>query len=261
MFGPIVNFRKRLNHGEILIGTTIVLTDPLSTDAIAGSVDFIWYDQEHTQMSHEVLRTHLIIARGRGCPGIVRVPEGTKSFVKPVLDAGASGVIAPQIKTAEEVHQLISDCRYTPTGQRGFGPLIPTDYGQDTGPVYINNSNESILTAVMIETVEAVESIDEIVSVKGLDSIIIGPMDLSGSLGVLGNFEHRKVINAIDKVIASAREAGVYVGAGLGLDSSYGLTLVERGVQWLQMGCDITAMGTGIATAIKEVRGGIPEQR
>ena len=261
MFDPIANFRERLDAGETLIGTTVVLADPLSTDAIARSVDFIWYDQEHTQMSHEVLRTHLIAARGRDCPGIVRVPKGSTSFVKPVLDAGASGVIAPQIKTVEEVQQLISDCRYTPIGQRGFGPLIPTNYGQDEGPAYIKKSNENILAAIMIETVEAVEAIHEIVSVKGLDSIVIGPMDLSSSLGVLGNLEHPKVINAMDKVISSAREAGVYVGAGLGLDSSYGLFLIDRGVQWLQMGCDIIAMSTGIDMAIKEVRCEIPQHR
>ena len=254
MYEPIKGFRKRLENGETLVGTTIVVTDPIATDAIAESVDFLWFDLEHTSMSHEALRNHLIAARGKGCPGIVRVTQGSTAFVKPVLDAGASGVIAPQIRTVKEVEQLVTDCRYTPMGERGVGPLIPTNYTKVPIPQQVEQSNSNILTAIMIETAESVEIIDEIVAVPGLDSIVIGPMDLSGSLGVLGNLEHPEVVNAMNRVITSATDAGVYVGAGLGLDASYGLTLANRGVKWLQMGCDILAMIDGINKSVTDLR-------
>ena len=139
-------------------------------------------------------------------------------------------------------------------GERGVGPLIPTNYTKVPIPQQVEQSNSNILTAIMIETAESVDLIDEIVAVPGLDSIVIGPMDLSGSLGVLGNLEHPEVVNAMNRVIASATDAGVYVGAGLGLDASYGLTLANRGVKWLQMGCDILAMIDGINKSVTDLR-------
>jgi 2-keto-3-deoxy-L-rhamnonate aldolase RhmA len=108
MFAPIAEFRSRLRAGEVLLGTAIALTDPFSSEALADSVDFLWIDQEHTPMSPEALRAHLTALRGRGKPGLVRVTEGSTPFIKPVLDAGASGVVAPQVKSAEEVRRVVA---------------------------------------------------------------------------------------------------------------------------------------------------------
>ena len=257
MYGAIRNFRERLNDGETLIGSTVVFSDPIATDALAESADFIWYDQEHSPMGPENLRTHLMAARAKGCPGIVRVTQGSTPFVKPVLDAGADGVIAPQIRTVDEVRQLVSDCRYPPIGNRGYGPAISSNYGRNGGPGYVQDADESIFAAVMLETVEAVEAIDEIVSVPGLDSIVIGPMDLSGAMGVLGDIEHPRVVDAMEKVISSAKNAGVHVGAGMGLDTDYGSILAGLGVQWLQVANDIMMMINGMDRTTRDLRGKI----
>ena len=232
----------------------MTLADPLVSDALSDSVDFLWYDQEHFAMSPEVLRMHLMAARGKGLAGIVRVAEGSRAFIKPVLDGGASGVIAPQVRTVEEVRQFVADCRYPPVGSRGYGPLTPSNYFRDSVAEHVQHANEGVFAAIMLETADAVEAIDEIVAVAGLDSIVIGPMDLSGSLGVLGDVEHPTVTSAMERVISSARAAGVYVGAGMGLDVDYGLTLARRGVQWFQMGLDITAMIEGVDRATDEIR-------
>ena len=106
----------------------------------------------------------------------------------------------------------------------------------------------------MIETSDAVDNINDIVAIPGLDSIVIGPMDLSGSLGVLGDTDNPKVVASMEKVISAARSSGVYVGAGLGLDPEFALTLARRGVQWLQMAGDIVAMIHGMDSAIIEAR-------
>ena len=253
MFGPIQEFREKLDRGETLIGAAVAASDPIVTDALADSVDFMWYDQEHSPMSYEALRSHLITARGKQRPTVVRVTQGSTPFVKPVLDSGASGVIAPQVRTVDEVKQFVADCRYPNTGSRGAGPMVPSNYRTDFHK-HEKDANENIFAAVMIETSDAVDVIDDIVAIPGLDSIVIGPMDLSGSLGVLGDTENPKVIAAMEKVISSARSSGVYVGAGLGLDPSYALTLARRGVQWLQMAGDIVAMIHGMDSAILEAR-------
>jgi len=255
MFAPVERFRKRLEQGEVLIGTGIALADPQASEALSGSIDFLWIDLEHAAMSPEALRGHLLVARSRGIPGFVRVPGGGAALLKPVLDAGAHGVIVPQVRAAAEVEQIVADCRYPPLGRRGFGPLIPTDYGRSGGPQYVAQANRQLFVAVMIETAQALEEIGQIVAVSGLDSVVIGPWDLSGSLGALGEVEHPRVVAAMEDIVARAREAGVYVGAGLGVDPEYACVLAGRGVQWLQVGGDcghLVRSAEAVATAIRD---------
>lgn len=113
----------------------------------------------------------------------------------------------------------------------GSGPRVPT-------PELVAAANRDVFVAVMIETAEALVAIDEIVRVPGLDSVVIGPWDLSGSLGMFGDVEHLRVVEAIGWVIAAARKAGIFVGSGMGVSADYALTMAARGCQWLQVGGD-----------------------
>ena len=238
MFESIAAFRRRLQEGEVLIGSAIYLTDPLASEALADSVDFLWVDLEHGAMSPEALRGHLLAARAKKKPGFVRVAGSDTPFIKPVLDAGADGIVVPQVRSAEEVRHIVADCRYPPVGRRGFGPLVPTNYGREEEAEYIEQANAYVFVAVMIETAEALQAIDDIVFIPGLDSVVLGPWDLSGSLGVLGDIQHPRVVAAMEEVIAKARAAGLSVGSGLGVDAEYAYLQAKRGVQWLQVGGD-----------------------
>lgn len=238
MFEAIEEFRQHLSAGEVLIGSGLSFTDPQVADALAESVDFFWIDLEHSAMSPEAMRGHLLAARSRRTAVVVRVPSSDTAFIKPVIDAGAPGVVVPQVKSVEEVRRIVADCRYPPIGQRGFGPSVPSEYGRRGGPDYVARANASLFVSVMIETVEAVEVIEEITRVPGLDSIVMGPHDLSGSLGVLGEIEHPTVLRAQERAIAAARSAGIFVGSGMAVDADYACLQAERGVQWLQIGGD-----------------------
>jgi 2-keto-3-deoxy-L-rhamnonate aldolase RhmA len=238
MFDPIALFRRRLAQGQVLAGAGIYLTDPQASEALADSFDFLWFDMEHSPMSMEALRAHLMVVRGKGKPAIVRVAGSDTPFIKQVVDAGAHGIVVPQIRSAGEVKRIVDDCRYPPVGRRGFGPLVPTNYGRSGGPHYIETANAQLFVSVMIETAEAAEAIDQITAIPGLDSVVLGPWDLSGSLGVLGEVGHPKVVAALEKVIASAKRAGLSVGSGMPADAEFAALQVRRGVQWLQMGGD-----------------------
>lgn len=247
-------FRLKLDAGHFALGAGITLTDPLVTEALAGSVDFVWIDLEHSAMSPEAVQGHLLAARGRQLPALVRVAAGETGYIKPVLDAGAGGLIVPQVRSVAEVRRVVADCRYPPAGQRGYGPRVPSDFGRDGGAAYVQHANASVFVAVMIETREALEALDDILAVPGLDSIVLGPMDLSGALGRLGDVEHPHVLAAIDQAIGKARAAGRYVGSGMGPDPDYAVRLARRGVQWLQLGADYSYLVAHMDQMTRRVR-------
>jgi 2-keto-3-deoxy-L-rhamnonate aldolase RhmA len=242
MMEAVIRFRQRLSAGEVCLGASITLSDALVSDALGDSVDFFWIDLEHSGMSPEVLNGHFLAARNRQVPALVRVPGSMTPFIKPVLDSGADGIIVPQVRSADEVQRVVNDCRYPPLGQRGYGPRVPSNYGRDGGRDYIERANQAIFVAVQIENREALSCIDEIVAVPGLDSVALGPWDLSASLGFPGELDHPQVMAAIDRVIEKARTAGLFVGTGMGPDANYAASMARRGVQWLQVGGDYSYM-------------------
>lgn len=255
IFSGIDTFRRRLQAGEVLLGTAMAITDAQVSEALADAVDFLWIDLEHATMGPEAMRGHLMAARGRQRAIVVRVPSSDTAFIKPVLDAGAPGIVVPQVASVAEVEAVVADCRYPNVGRRGFGPLVASDYGRLGGADYPEIANRSLFVSVMIERVEAVEAIDDIVAVPGLDSVVLGPNDLSGSLGHLGQVEHPDVVAAMERVIAAAKAQGVPVGCGMPVDAEYAVLQARRGVQWLQIGGDINYMMNAVDDTMKAIRG------
>jgi 4-hydroxy-2-oxoheptanedioate aldolase len=244
-FEAINRFRANLHAGKVCLGPGIMFADPMVTDALGSSSDFIWIDMEHGSMSPEAMSAHIMAAHVHGLPGIVRLPGGGATLVKPTLDSGADGIILPQIYGVDEVKRLVDDCRYPPVGHRGFGPRVPSDFFRNATPEFVAAANKSIFVSVMIETAEAYAAIDEIVAVPGLDSIVIGPADLSWSLGAKGDTNDPRVITAFEKIIKHAKKAGCLVGCGMGPDAVFAHQMVERGAQWIQLGADCAILIQG----------------
>jgi 2-keto-3-deoxy-L-rhamnonate aldolase RhmA len=241
----INQFRDALKSGQICIGPSVSFSDPAVSDALGDSVDFIWIELEHSGMSPEAVSAHLLACRARNKPGLVRLPGGGAARVKPVLDSGADGIILPQVYTVDEVRQLVDDCRYPPIGHRGFGPRVPSAYFRYANEEFVARANESVFVAVMVETTEAYEAISEIVAVPGLDSVVIGPADLSWALGANGNMDDPRLVKAMDTIIKTARDAGVFVGCGMGPDPIFAFRMAARGAQWLQVGVDCAILIQG----------------
>ncbi len=234
---PIEEFRSALAAGKPRVGTAVGFSDPLVSDAVAAPMDYLWIDLEHSAMSPEALSGHLLACRAARIPGIVRVPAAGTAFIKPVLDAGADGIIVPQIRTVEEVQAVVSDCRYPPVGTRGFGPRVPSRYGRVPTAEVISAANRSLFVVVQIETREAFEAVEKIARVPGLDSLVVGPWDLSGAIGTLGDVESPLIMDAISRIGAAAKAAGISVGAG-GATPAFAAKLLKRGVLWFQVGGD-----------------------
>ena len=235
---PIRQFRERLASDTLCLGASVTFTDPTVTEALCDSSDFIWIDTEHNPMSLESVTGHLIAAKSRDTAALVRVPTSETAYLKRALDTGAEGLIVPQVRTAEEVQRVVNDCRYPPQGTRGFGPRRPSNYGRFGGDEYIRTMNEDIFVSVQVEHIDAYHALDDILSIEGLDAIVIGPMDLSGSMGIPGQVDHPDVVQTMESIINKTRAAGLFAGMGMGADESLAAKWAEKGTQWIQVGCD-----------------------
>jgi 4-hydroxy-2-oxoheptanedioate aldolase len=227
-------FRSRLASGQILLGAGVVFSDPRVTEALAPSVDFIWLELEHALMGPESVVGHILAARASDVPLILRVPSGTTAAVKPALDSGVQGLVIPQIRTVEEVRAVVDDVRYAPVGRRGMGPVRPSLYGRRLPQEVVAESADEVFLAVQIETMEALDAVEDIATVPGVDSLFIGPTDLSASMGQLGRYDHPDVVAGIQRIVGAAKANGLSVGAGVGT-SSLATALIRQGVRWIQL--------------------------
>jgi 2-keto-3-deoxy-L-rhamnonate aldolase RhmA len=231
-------FREKVAAGTPLLGAAVTLTDPIVSEILCRAVDFIWIDAEHNPLNSKVVEGHLMAVDGRHCPVLVRVPMGDVNFVKHVLDAGADGIVAPQVGSVADARRMIHSCRYPPLGSRGFGPRRAVDYGDRGGRDYPQRANAEVLAFVMLEDVGALNELDEILDIPGLDGVVIGPADLSASLGHIGQIDHPEVQRAIDTIIHKTRTKGRILGVGGGDDVKTAQRWIARGAQWLQLGGD-----------------------
>jgi 2-dehydro-3-deoxyglucarate aldolase/4-hydroxy-2-oxoheptanedioate aldolase len=215
------------------VGAAVTFGDATVTEALCNYLDFIWVDMEHVPYSLETVQAHIMATKGSDTVPIVRVAYNDPNIIKPVLDIGAAGVIAPMVCTAEEAARLVAACLYPPQGIRGFGPRRPANYGLSMTPDFCQKANTSIFPIAQIEHKVGVRNIDAILATPGLAAVMIGPFDLSGSMGYPAQPNHPKVLEAIEHVIARARNAGVVVGMGVTDDPDSLRKWIEKDVTML----------------------------
>jgi 2-dehydro-3-deoxyglucarate aldolase/4-hydroxy-2-oxoheptanedioate aldolase len=171
-----------------------------------------------------------------------------------VLDIGADGVIVPMVNSAAEARRAVAACRYPPEGERGFGPRRPAQYGRLGGPEFCRQANAAIIVVVQIEHIEAVNNLDEILAVPGVTSILVGPNDLAGSMGLMGQPGHPRVMRVLEDVVARARAAGVVASVAIGAEPEEWPAWVARGVQWITYGGDLGLIVDSAAQTAAQVR-------
>ena len=246
------DFRSRLAGGETLIGTMVTLPTPSAAEILAD-VGFDWFfvDGEHGPLeSCEILG--ILQAVGHRVPCIVRVPQAAEVPIKKVLDLGAAGVIAPQVNTPEQAADVVRWARYSPEGSRGVGLARAHGYGfrfQD----YIENANDQVTVIVQAEHRDAVENIEEIVQVPGIDAVLLGPYDLSASLGKMGQIDDPEVLSAIDRITEVSQAAGIPLGH-FGVTPDAVRPYRDRGYTLLVAGVDTLFLGSAAKRFLNELR-------
>jgi 2-keto-3-deoxy-L-rhamnonate aldolase RhmA len=247
------SFKTRLKRGETLIGSLVTLS---STDVaeIMSLIDwdYLWIETEHapTDFVHAQM---MIQAVGGRCPCLVRIPENKEVWIKKALDIGCNGIVVPQVKSAAEARDTIEWCLYPPLGKRSVGVSRAHSYGMSFQD-YVRTVNEELTIVLQVEHVEGVKNIQSIVEVPGIDAILIGPFDLSGSLGVLGQITHPQVQEAIGEIKHHCEEAGVPVGI-FAVDAESARGFIEEGFNLIALSMDSFYLWQSAKEALDEVRG------
>jgi 2-keto-3-deoxy-L-rhamnonate aldolase RhmA len=245
-------FRSRLASGERLIGTIVTLPTPAAAEVLAGiGFDWLFIDAEHGPLeAGEILGILQAVGERAAC--LVRVPAAEEFFIKRVLDLGATGIIVPQVNTPQQAADVVRFARYAPEGMRGVGLARAHGYGMRFQE-YLESANEQVTVIVQAEHVEAVRNIEAIVEVPGVDGVLLGPYDLSASLGKTGQLEDPEVVAAIDRVIETCRRAGMPLGY-FGVTAEAIHPFIERGCTLLVAGVDTLLLGSAAQQFLSQLR-------
>jgi 2-dehydro-3-deoxyglucarate aldolase len=204
--------KEKIRRGEPTFGTWLMIGDLASAEILADAgFDWIVIDMEHTPINYQQLQTLLCGVRRIGAEGVVRIEDNNPAVIKRVLDCGAGGIIVPLINSAEEAERVVKAAKYPPEGFRGVSLGRASGYGANFKD-YFESINDQLLVFVQIEHYKAVERIEEIVSIDGLDGVFLGPYDLSGSMGIVAQLDHPKMKEARKKVVEATAKAGRVLG-------------------------------------------------
>lgn len=234
-----MGMKQRLRDGQVLSGYVNVIPSPVSVQAMAAAgADWIIFDQEHGAVGPESLHAMIAATAGTSCAPLVRVPRCDEAWVKPALDLGAEGICFPRVSTKVEAEQCVSLLRYPPVGRRGWGPFVAHARWQIPLPDYLRLRGDTAVCMLLIETLDAVENIEEICEVDGVDCMIIAPFDLSTELGVSGRFDAPEFMEAVAKLERAILSAGVPLG-GVALTLEQTQDILTRGYHLLVHGFDV----------------------
>jgi 2-keto-3-deoxy-L-rhamnonate aldolase RhmA len=249
--------RQKLNSGEKVLGAWISSSDPvMNVLMIEAGFDFLLIDMEHAAFNLETLQQIMLLFRGKPACPIVRVPWHERSWVKWALDCGAEGILFPNVTTPEEARQALALCRYPPDGIRGYFPRAASNFLKNT-PGYLDGVNERIHAWIQIEDKQAVERVDEIFDVPGIDGVLIGPADLSLSMGILGQYEQPQFKHALQRIIDSGLANHIPIGYPADDSAANALKALRLGCQVATIGMDWQLMAQAAAKRLEEVRQGL----
>ncbi|VWC77376.1 2-dehydro-3-deoxyglucarate aldolase [Burkholderia lata] len=246
--------KERLRRGESIVAFGLTSASVGVAQVLAGSgVDMLMIDMEHSCVDLASVQALLAADLGPGCTSIVRVPAHLPSIIKPVLDAGAMGLTFPMINDATELAESIALSMYPPKGKRAVGPhTAPARWGI-THAQYLREANDALLFNALIETEHALNNIESIVKVVGVNVITIGLGDLAASLGKPGEADHPLVQEAVAHIEAVVRTSSVALGGVAGSREEIA-DKMSRGYRLIVLGFDVSVLARAATDLVKFCR-------
>jgi 2-keto-3-deoxy-L-rhamnonate aldolase RhmA len=234
------SLRERLRSRQLLFGGWVSFGHPSIAEIFAAQgFDFLAIDMEHSTISLAEAQRIIAASQSFNVPCLPRPVSHSNDWIKPLLDSGADGLIAPMTNSHLDAEQLGNLLKFPPVGNRSFGVNRAQGYGLNFSS-YVSNWNKRSVFIPQVESVEAVSKIDDILKVDAVDGVMIGPYDLSGSLGVPGNLHHEKVVGAEAEVISACRSAGKSCGTQIAEFTSQAVdSALEKGYTFIIASSDL----------------------
>jgi len=246
--------KQRLRSGENVLGCWTMLGHPQVVEILSlAGFDYLVLDQEHGLGDPTTLAAQLHAMSATPTVGVVRVPWNDHVYLKRVLDVGAEAVLIPSVDTADDARAAVAACLYPTRGRRGTAASSVRASSYGMAPDYVATCADNLLIAIQIESANAVENIDDIVAVEGVDLIFIGPFDLSATVGQMGNLKHPEVAKLIEHAETRIKAAG----RPMGTVPHPGCTwkdMFDRGYQFVNAGSDIARLRDGAVADVKSFR-------
>lgn len=247
------NIKTIWANGGTVINGWLAIPSSISAELMAlQDWDSVCIDLQHGAIGYETALTMLQAISTTNKTPIVRVPANESGIIGKMLDAGAYGVICPMVNSAAEAESFVRACRYAPVGHRSVGPLRASLYA---GADYVKHANATVVTMPMIESAEAVKNLDAILATQGLDSVFVGPSDLSVSMGESAGFDPMfpEVLKAIELIAERANKAGVIPGIHVG-SVAYGKRCRDMGYRFITYLSDFRLLQQAAARGIPALR-------
>jgi 4-hydroxy-2-oxoheptanedioate aldolase len=251
------NLRRRLRKSEPFLALfSIIPAVELVEIAAQSGFDGIILDTEHGSYGTETLPALILAARAHGIFPIVRVRCNDAALIGAALDAGAAGVLVPQIGSTQEATQAVRAARFAPQGSRGANPWVRAG-GYGCSPRWFETANSETAVLLMIEGAGGLEAIDSIMDIPDLDGIFLGPVDLSHALGVPGQIDHESVRAAITTTVSHALDANIAPGV-FSPTAAVAKTWLDCGARFVAIGVDTAHIGFALSNLVRDVRSAVP---
>jgi 2-keto-3-deoxy-L-rhamnonate aldolase RhmA len=236
----MTELRRRLKRGDLLLGQLVLefFTPGLGPILDACGLDFVMFDMEHGRCDVGMLEQMIASCRGSRIVPMVRVPDLNFTPLSRVLDLGARGVMVPRVETREQTEEIVRALKYAPQGRRGVALGIAHDLYRAAGAEFFAQANEDLPVIIQVETVKAFENLEAIASVPGVDVLWVGHYDLTVSMGIPAQFDHPRLLQAMDDLVAVCGRHGVAPGF-LPPSPESAAHWVSKGFRMISLGSDI----------------------
>jgi 2-dehydro-3-deoxyglucarate aldolase len=238
----------------MVFGSWVTIANPVVAEIMAlAGFDFLVIDTEHGAINIESVQMLIQVIAATEVAPFVRLAGSTGGLANVILDMGPSGVIFPMVNNRQATESAVRIARFPPDGTRGIGLARAYGFDPSNRDEYVKTANAAMLVVIQIEHREAVDHIEEILATPGIDVILIGPADLSGSTGRSSQPEHPEVTKAIEKVVGAARRAGVPLGIPVGGPEDVAAR-TRQGFQFFHLGADVVYLGKSSKSRLREAR-------
>ena len=249
--------KEKIVNNELCLGVGLRQSRTVDIGKIMATCGFDWLfiDMEHNSMDIDIATQISVAAQDAGITPIVRVPDFAHHHATRVLDCGAMGVVFPHVENAEITKQLVSNCLYPPKGHRSMTGVLPQlDFKQKSIADVANTINRNMIIVIMLESPEAIDNVDSIAAVEGVDVVLIGTNDLCMEMGIPGDYSNPRVKDAYIKVIEACKKYEKTPGMGGVYNEELMSEYIEMGMRFILSGSDLSFMMQSASNRANKLR-------